>query len=946
MADLDKLSIQIESDAGKATSQLDALSAAMGKLKAALDKLPVTQNNAIKQLGETLGHVSNAAERSGLKRVSAEMESISKSTKKAGSELKKTNTKIGEFIGSLGRIAMYRGIRLILSSVASGAKAGFMNLAQYSDSAAASLSRLNSISANVSNSLGAALGPVVAGLIPILNSLSSTIVTVLNLLNALFSALGGGITFTAAKEGADGLSSSLGGAGGAAKKLKQELMGFDEINSLKPDSGGGGGGGGSLDYEDMFEELPISARIREIADKLKEWLPIIKAAATGFAALAFSSAFLANIDKVGSFAKTLKAIAVAGTSYLLSVELVYDFLNNYTESNDPAEIVGAGISAIFGSLILGKLTQQLVPGFGKGFGASIALLLTAGTTLKLRKAKIESGEISIDSVESEVMKIFGGLGAGAAAGLMFKNPVGAPFGLSLTLGVTTLVDNIQVLKDEGNFSLGGILESEATWTSFLELAIAGALGGFMLTGGPHGAVIGGAVGAGMALVAYVGTLIFDFFGKPVVDDSAVWEYMEDYRSETPNLDVATLELAVALNLVPTDIGIDPSVFAEAQTLVDHLFALQNPDGTFNVDDNRVKAYIQELNALDISGLNIQLDATTGYLSSTKADLKSIIELERKRAKQQAVVDVLGKSYKTLAEKAFEVTTANFATNASYEAMETVLADVNSYLSQNGKELITVSELSEMYDGNVYSLSESMAFLISNNSKLYDSLINSSNEFENNKEKAELLKTEQAELAEQVKKVETALEDAVDVFSEDPSASWSTGVKASVKGVAEGIETAVESAKDAFSNLTNHINSMKPVLEITQKIKTVFSGSAVGLAGGLAGFNSMTTKVLEPKAGGGIADAGSLILAGEAGPEIVGQVGNKTGVVNDTQIADIISNQMARNGGGATAEQIAGAVVNAMTGLGVYIGREQVGRVVAQAIDDNRSADGKFAYNLA
>lgn len=943
MADLDKLSIQIESDAGKATSQLDALSAAMGKLKAALDKLPVTQNNAIKQLGETLGHVSNAAEHSGLKKTSQEMDRVSRSVRKSGSAFKKTSSSVGQFFGSLTRIGMYRGVRLLLSSITSGAKTGFVNLARHSDTAAASLGRLNSVSAYLSNSLGAALGPVVAGLIPILNSLSSTIAGVLNWLNALFAALGGGITFTAAKEVADGLSSSLGGAGGAAKKLKQELMGFDEINSLKPDSDGGGG---SSKYKGTFEELPISARIREIADKLKEWLPIIKAAATGFAALAFSSAFLANIDKVGNFAKMLETIAVAGTSYLLSVELVYDFLNNYTESNDPAEIVGAGISAIFGSLILGKLTQQLVPGLDKGFGASIALLLTAGTTLKLRKAKIESGEISIDSVESEVMKIFGGLGAGAAAGLMFENPVGAPFGLSLVLGVETLIDNIQVLKDEGNFSLGGILESEATWTSFLELAIAGALGGFMLTGGPHGAVIGGAVGAGLALVAYVGMLAFDFFGKPVVDDSAVWEYMEDYRSETPNLDAATIELAVALNLVPTDIGIDPSVFAEAQVLVDNLFALQNPDGTFDVDDNRVKAYIQELNALNISGLNEQLALTDGHLAGTKESLQSIIDLERKRAKQQAVVDVLGKSYKTLVEKALEVTTANFAVNRSYEAMQGVLLAVNEYLSQNGKELITVSELSEMYDGNVYSLSASMAFLTSNNFKLYDSLINSSNEFENNKEKAELLKAEQAELAEQVKKVETALEDAVDVFSEDPSASWSAKIKESVESVAGSAKTVVESAKNAFSNLTNHINSMKPVLEITQKIKTVFSGSAVGLAGGLAGFNSMTTKVLEPKAGGGIADAGSLILAGEAGPEIVGQVGNKTGVVNDTQIADIISSQMARNGGGATAEQIAGAVVNAMTGLGVYIGREQVGRVVAQAIDDNRSADGKFAYNLA
>lgn len=942
MADLDKLSIQIESDAGKATSQLDALSAAMGKLKAALDKLPVTQNNAIKQLGETLGHVSSAAEHSGLKKTSQEMDRVSRSVRKAGTEFKKTTSSVGQFFGSLTRIGMYRGVRLLLSSITSGAKTGFMNLAQYSDTAAASLSRLNSVSAYLSNSLGAALGPVVAGLIPILNSLSSAIATALNWLNALFAALGGGITFTAAKEGADGLSSSLGGAGGAAKKLKQELMGFDEINSLKPDSGGGGGGGGSLNYDDMFEELPITEEIKEFAEVIEFILPTVQAVASVLASWALANAFITGLNNVhsvlGKIAAGLSSIALLA----LDVHLSYKFTNDYINTGEIKNMFTSAATGVFSAFVLASTFKAMgVPG---KYGASIALVVNAFTQIKAMWDGIDSGKLSADSVEADVTRILSALSIGAAGWLAFGFKGGA-FGLTATLGITALINNIKGMEADGGVTLGGILRSEDTLLSFVGTAAAGAIAGFSIAG-PSGALVGAGIGAGLTLVAYIGKLAFDWFGKPVVDDSAVWEYMADYRSETPNLDVATLELAVALNLVPTDIGIDPSVFAEAQVLVDNLFALQNPDGTFNVDDNRVKAYIQELNALNISGLNEQLALTDGHLAGTKESLKSIIELERKRAKQQAVVDVLGKSYKTLAEKAFEVTTANFATNASYEAMETVLADVNSYLSQNGKELITVSELSEMYDGNVYSLSESMAFLISNNSKLYDSLVNSSNEFENNKEKAELLKTEQAELAEQVKKVETALEDAVDVFSEDPSASWSTGVKASVKGVAEGIETAVESAKDAFSNLTNHINSMKPVLEITQKIKTVFSGSAVGLAGGLAGFNSMTTKVLEPKAGGGIADAGSLILAGEAGPEIVGQVGNKTGVVNDTQIADIISSQMARNGGGASAGDIANAVVNAMTGLGVYIGREQVGRVVAQAIDDNRSADGKFAYNLA
>lgn len=44
--------------------------------------------------------------------------------------------------------------------------------------------------------------------------------------------------------GAESAEDALGGAAGAAKKLKDYVMGFDELNIISPDTGGGGGGGG------------------------------------------------------------------------------------------------------------------------------------------------------------------------------------------------------------------------------------------------------------------------------------------------------------------------------------------------------------------------------------------------------------------------------------------------------------------------------------------------------------------------------------------------------------------------------------------------------------------------------------------------------------------------------------------------------------------------------
>lgn len=935
MADLDKLSIQIESDAGKATSQLDALSAAMGKLKAALDKLPVTQNNAIKQLGETLGHVSNAAEHSGLKKTSQEMDRVSRSVRKAGSAFKKTSSSVGQFFGSLTRIGMYRGVRLLLSSITSGAKSGFMNLAQYSDTAAASLSRLNSVSAYLSNSLGAALGPVVAGLIPILNSLSSAIATALNWLNALFAALGGGITFTAAKEGADGLSSSLGGAGGAAKKLKQELMGFDEINSLKPDSGGGGGGGGSLNYDDMFEELPITEEIKEFAEVIEFILPTVQAVASVLASWALANAFITGLNNVHSVLGKIAAGLSSIVLLALDVHLSYKFTNDYINTGEIKNMFASAATGVFSAFVLASTFRSMgVPG---RYGASIALVVSAFTQLKAMYDGISNGGIKADSVQADVIRILSSLTMGAGTALMFGYKAGG-VALTLTLGLTAFINNIKGMKADGGVTLSGILESKQTLLSFVGLTAAGALAGFSI-GGLPGAGIGAAVGAGLTLIGYIGALVFEKAANFKADTSAFLEYFNGYMTQIDDVDIAAIDVAVALNLKAEDIVLDPTVFAQAQVLVDNLFALQGEDGTLDITDNRVKAYIDELNMLNINGLNEQLAITDGHLVGTKTSLKAIIELERQRAKQQAYIDILGKAYKTLAEKTVEVHYAELGAAESQETLNGLLEQANAILAKNGLALLTADYYTGEYTGDIMELSESVRFLSKNEEGLFDSLIDTGNEVVDNREKAEQLKSEYSQLAEQTEKLEVALENAANALpgeTTSAAARWAEGIKGQVIGVIGAVKSTVD-------ELASHISGLNPVLKIKAKVS---APEITYYSNGNASVQITPSMEYTKFAGGGIADAGSLILAGEAGPEIVGQVGNKTGVVNDTQIADIISSQMARNGGGASAGDIANAVVNAMTGLGVYIGREQVGRVVAQAIDDNRSADGKFAYNLA
>lgn len=164
------------------------------------------------------------------------------------------------------RIAKYRAVRTVIKAITDGAKEGFKNLAHYSNEANAALSNLTTGSQYVSNSFAAALYPAIASVIGIFNSLINIVVRALNVLTMFFSILGGKGTYTKATKQTKDYASALGGAGGAAKALKQELMGFDEINALSPSGGGGGGGGGGLDYGSMFEEVPVESWLKDMID--------------------------------------------------------------------------------------------------------------------------------------------------------------------------------------------------------------------------------------------------------------------------------------------------------------------------------------------------------------------------------------------------------------------------------------------------------------------------------------------------------------------------------------------------------------------------------------------------------------------------------------------------------------------------------------------------------
>ena len=179
------------------------------------------------------------------------------------------NGSLRQFISSLGRIAMYRAVRTLLSSISKGITTGVNNLYQYSKALNGTFSQsMNSVATNaqyLSNSFGAMVSPLINALAPALDYVTAKIVALINALNQLFSRLvGGSTTYTKASKAAKEYASATGSAN---KALKRFTVSFDELNILGDKNSSSGTK--TPDYGSMFENATIDNGIKSFADQMK-----------------------------------------------------------------------------------------------------------------------------------------------------------------------------------------------------------------------------------------------------------------------------------------------------------------------------------------------------------------------------------------------------------------------------------------------------------------------------------------------------------------------------------------------------------------------------------------------------------------------------------------------------------------------------------------------------
>lgn len=191
------------------------------------------------------------------------------------------------FGSQIKRMAIRMAIRAAIKEIVKGIQEGIKNLYEWSKLVDTHFSKtmdgLASSSLYLKNSLGAMAAPLITAIAPAVEYVIDKLVDMFNVVNQVFARLTGQSTYTVAKKVAtvwdDSSDKSKKTAQNTKKindELKKTILSFDEINKLEKQtepksstSGGSTSGKTTPDYASMFETRKIDSKIKTFADQIR-----------------------------------------------------------------------------------------------------------------------------------------------------------------------------------------------------------------------------------------------------------------------------------------------------------------------------------------------------------------------------------------------------------------------------------------------------------------------------------------------------------------------------------------------------------------------------------------------------------------------------------------------------------------------------------------------------
>lgn len=536
----------------------------------------------------------------------------------------------------------------------------------------------------------------------------------------------------------------------AAKKLKNAVLGIDELNIISPnDANGGGAGGGTVGGFDF--ELPeydfLGDALSKRADEIQKWmeriLPLIAEIGAGLAAWAIADSLIPDLGRLesllgglllavgltllidsikdiiinkeltwGNILEGMAGGALAGAG--LGLMLAKQFGLTWKNGMLLGAVIGVGLSLAIMSIVaeivsgldLGKILLGALGGAISGGGVGAGIMLKSGGSLvhgAALGAVIGVGVVlSIMGIIAEIqdgvnfgnglLTAIGGALIGAGLGYWLGGTAGALIGISIGVGVSLLITGIiselQNGVNAGNgiltaiggaltgagigFKIGGAVGGIAgavvgigvslvitglihqvqsgvdiagALMTILGSALAGAGIGFMI-GGPAGAAVGAAIGVVVGIgLEFIGVAEAGKAAYEASEDFRVMENIIDRSTETVN------RCADALKNMETNISGLESVsadFAAASQLVSEIFDINENANASNYELELMRVKVDVLNGMNIQGLSLSIDETTGRVVESRQEVEKLIESLQREAQMEAMKSLLVDTYKNLA----------------------------------------------------------------------------------------------------------------------------------------------------------------------------------------------------------------------------------------------------------------------------------------------------------
>ena len=749
-----------------------------------------------------------------------------------------------------------------------------------------------------------------------------------------------------AETSAGGVSSNLGKAAKAAKEIRKHLMGFDVLNVIqtpsKSGSTGGSGGAGGLgtvdpkilgalkDYNSVMEKVRMKAT--DIRDKIMDWLGFTKVIdpLTGEVSWKLREGYQ-NIEKIRDV-----LIAIGGT--ILISKIMKGLKGILTV-----------ISAIKASKIVtwfSSLTRAIKGTIAGSTAAKSALtmILTplikivsviGGVVLSIKGASTITKEYNkiLDNQSTNQWNVAKGMAemaaGGAAAGTAIGGPLGTAIGMVggalVGLGIN-LYNSNKILTEMAKGQLFGTLSiSTQSWVDQLERLDGLETNTIVDDLRSKVATLSEEFETASAKVEGYG-LRFGVMGEKLKNEDIV-----NIKSAVSDMCTSTTEMIDA----NTDAQI--SLWSNTYKTLGNISKEEQKDWLKTIQDYG-KSQKKEISTAQNNITNTYNKAikTRGYLTDEEYDyIQKQLAKIRKLTQQnmsQSNTDMMylknkfvqdstkldEQSYKNYKEaqeqyrkEQYDAISKDYS--SQYNALKTMLD--NKAISQQDFNK-KIEQLNEQRTKNEETVNNTIKKA---NQDVYNSLLESYDKIKNKTDKN----------SKYQKKVLEELFDDLDI---DPSNFITQMEKAGRTGNEKLLKKVKEKKLDPSDLIGTKTDWANKGLTSSKAFWSNWSTGKVSVSTTDDGGAKLRVQPYRMKADGGPVSVGEMFIAREAGPELVGKIGNTTSVMNNQQIVQAVSQ--------GVAQAVASVMGNRTTGdIRLIVDGRELTTVVENRISRNQNIYG-------